>query len=179
MIRFLLLICCVVCLVLSGCSDNTLRKKLENFMRLEISFPEELEKISEREITCADIEVSKPTLVVYHDRLDCSSCEISHIYVWRGLYEYSKLAGFNIVTIFSPREDEYESTLRQLKTINFPYPVYIDRNDSFGRENRIPKDRRFHCFLIDTECHPIFVGNPLESNDLRDLFNRKIQTMES
>lgn len=171
------LLCIILCIAISGCSNKILKKTLQDFMQIEISFPEGLQKIHERQISNADIDSSKPILVVYHDRLSCSLCEVSHIYIWQGLYEHSEIAGFNIVNIFSPPESEYKALIEHLKRLNFPYPIYIDRYDCFSQINEIPKDRRFHCFLIDTEKHPVFVGNPLENEELKNLFNKKILSM--
>ena len=58
---------------------------------------------------------------------------------------------------------------------NYPFPVYIDPNNTFLKTNPfIPEDRRFRSFMIDREGNVIFVGDPTTSPKLRYLYNRII-----
>lgn len=97
----------------------------------------------------------------YHDSLSCSSCQISHLADIQSIYELSDSLGtFEVMTIFSPRPEEYDQVLRDLEIREFEYPVYVDVTGSFVSSNGcIPSDRRFHSFLTDSDRHPVFVGS--------------------
>ena len=80
------------------------------------------------------------------------------------------------MTVFSPRQEEYDEVMKQLILLDFPYPVYIDFSGSFrgGNAETIPEDRRFHVFLMDVNGHPVFVGNPMSGEDLMVLFEKAL-----
>ena len=37
---------------------------------------------------------------------------------------------------------------------------------------------RFHSFLLDKEGHPVFVGNPLASDRMMELFKEALESLE-
>lgn len=161
--------------VLLGCKEQRTRGTFSRFVQTTVNFPSRLLQVCAGTIDTVTIHIERPTLVVYHDRLGCSSCEISHLYNWYGLYKESDNGQFDIIKIFSPSENELPEVLQQLEILNFPYPVYIDFNNNFRCCNKkFPEDRRFHCFLVNTDRKPIFVGNPLTSDKLNDLFEAAI-----
>ncbi len=161
---------------LFGCKEQRTRAVFAKFIQTTINFPPKLLQVKAGEADTVTIHIERPTLVVYHDGLDCSSCQISHLYNWYGLYKESGKGQFDIITIFSPSEEEFLEVLQQLEILNFPYPVYIDHENNFRCCNRsLPKDRRFHCFLINTKRKPVFIGNPLGSDNLNNLFKTAIQ----
>ena len=83
------------------------------------------------------------------------------------------------MSIFSPSVEEYDEVLKNLIYRDFEYPVYIDFSGSFRQKNDcIPKDCLFHNFLIDSNGHPVFVGNPIASDDLWNLFNKALSSIE-
>ncbi len=99
-------------------------------------------------------------------------CQISNLADITGLYELAdSLDIFEVMTIFTPKKEEYDSVVKNLMVHDFEYPVYIDFTGSFRKINTgIPDDKRFHSFLIDSNGHPIFVGNPVASNELWSIF---------
>ena len=83
----------------------------------------------------------------------------------------SEVSCFSVLTVFSPKDDEIEEVRSALMLNAHPIPIYVDVNKSFCRLNKdIPYDPRFRCFLINDEGAPIFVGNPVASAKLKELF---------
>ena len=77
------------------------------------------------------------------------------------------------MTIFSPRAEELEEFRLQLSVQDIGFPVYVDTYGSFAGENAgIPEDERFHSFLVGGDGRPVFVGNPLGSEKLQDVFQK-------
>ena len=65
--------------------------------------------------------------------------------------------------------------LVQIKVLNPPIPICIDVDGYFRQQNQcIPIDKRFNTFLLDEDNIPIFIGNPLASIKLKELFRRVI-----
>lgn len=56
------------------------------------------------------------------------------------------------------------------------FPIYIDQYGEFRSLNpRIPDDKRFHSFLLNKNGYPIYVGNPLNSQKLFDIFIKHLK----
>ena len=163
-----------ICL-LSSCADRRkVSATLRDFMELEIAVPDDMECVFGRRIETACIDTLHPVkFIIYYDSLSCSSCGISHLNDLVPLYRKSMETGtFSLLTIFSPRADDMEDVRVELMLDSPLFPVYIDVNGSFARQNPgIPSDSRFHYFLIDSSGHPVFVGNPLGNTELERLMD--------
>ena len=120
-------------------------------------------------------------MVVYYDSTVCNMCQISHLYDQVQLYELMSFSkDCEIVTIFSPVQEEYDIVMAELMRIDFPYPIYLDFNKSFEKANPgLPDDKRFHSFLLDRDGHPVFIGNPTANEQLWVLFREVLANLEA
>lgn len=167
----------IICMSMVSCTDrHKIKSLMIDFMDSEILIPNDLELIHEGKVSKFAITSLKPNkFIIYYDSLDCSSCRISHLVENSPLYEMADSCGYSLITIFSPRTNEIDGVKRQLIFTNSPIPIYIDTNCSFRRRNpSIPSDLRFHYFLLSQDNRPIFVGNPLVSSKLYELFQNAI-----
>ena len=173
------IICLLVAMILSGCSEHRTGKILKTFMKETIVLPDDMHSIRDRSMSSVSVFKEIPTFVMYHDSLACSNCQIAHLIDNISLYESADTSDFQVVTVFSPRQEEYDEIMRQLMILDFPYPIYVDFNCSFRKLNAgIPEDVRFHSFLIDNDGHPVFVGNPAASDDLWKLFDKALAKID-
>lgn len=163
---------CAIFTSYSCTEKSTLTKVLKAFNETKVVIPDDLECVYNKEISKINLDTLKSNkFIFYYDSLSCSSCRISHLIDIYPLYEMSDTSKFSILTIFSPRQSELEYVRLQLKLLNHSIPVYLDCSGSFSHTNsKIPEDQRFHNFLIDNNGTPIFVGNPLSSMKLKELF---------
>jgi len=162
--------------VLFACSNRE-ACELKNFKNSTISLSANLSIIQDKTIKPYHDRLFIKSLIIYYDSLTCGECQINHLYETVELFQLSdSLGNFKIYTIFSPSIDEYAELELNLINANFKYPLYIDFNNSFGKLNKtIPKDSRFHCFLVDANGHPVFVGYPLANKELWDLFIKALK----
>lgn len=163
---------------LVSCTDrHKVRKQMVEFMNNEIILPDGLECICDREITTFDKGTLKSTLfVMYCDSMECSSCRIAHMMDMYPLYDMADTSEFSVLTIFSPRADEVDDVRLQLMTAGHQIPILVDTEGMFRSMNRhIPSDNRFHSFLLDGSNKPVFVGNPLASSQLLELFRNCLE----
>ena len=176
--RQFLIVVLGICL-LSSCTDRRkVSATLRDFMEREIAVPDDMECVFGRRIETARIDTLQPMkFIVYYDSLSCSSCGISHLNDLVPLYRKSIEAGtFSLMTIFSPRADDVEDVRVELMLDSPLFPVYVDVNGSFARQNPgIPSDSRFHYFLMNPSAHPVFVGNPLGSSELERLMDTIVE----
>lgn len=182
MLKFFLYI--PLLLLISSCNstESGLRKKIREFGECSIVLPNDMLALKGRKEINADeyINKSQPKLIIYYDSLSCNSCQVSHLFELTALYELAdSTEAFNVMTIFSPKAEEYDELMKELMVRNFNHPLFIDVHGSFRKLNQdIPEDTRFHSFLIDEDSHPVFIGNPVENYDLWNLFNKNLKKYE-
>lgn len=172
-----ILVAAVLVFTLCCCEQRKVAREMKAFMETEIRFTDDIFKVKDRNVFQYEVACSRPLMVMYFDSTDCSSCQIGHLQNYIGLFEMADTSGlFGVVFLFSPGEEEYDNVMQQLVMLDFPYPLYIDYGCSFGRENRaIPEDDRYHCFLLGKDGRPVFVGNPLMSHELMDVFRETLE----
>ena len=161
----------ILLLSCAGCIESRITRELRSFQSEKIVFPSDMFAVIDRNVIEAPQPETDNIFVIFYDSTECSTCQISRIYDYLSFYEESEESGdFSIMMIFSPRYEYYSEVMEQLVILNFPFPIYIDYNGSFAKENSvIPEDRYFHSFLLDKEGHPVFVGDPLASDRMMEL----------
>lgn len=169
-------------LYLSCSNDNRkLEKAIVEFSEETITIPEDMVVVDGHRIENGnEVIPGRLKMIIYYDSLSCNACQVSHLIDLSAIYALADSSGiFDVMTIFSPRAEEYDELMKKLVLRNFDYPVYVDYSGSFRKENSfMPKDVRFHSFLIDGHANPIFVGNPVETHELWKLFIKTISRYE-
>lgn len=169
---------CAFCAVImiSGCSTVHIKHELRRFQKSTVTFSGKYEKIENRCISPVYLEDGEITMVMYYDSTECSECRINQLLNYIPLYELAdSTEKFRVITIFSPRQDEYDNVMARLMVLNFEFSVYIDKDSRFRKANPgIPEDRRFHSFLLDRDGHPVFVGDPVASETMGSLFEKAL-----
>lgn len=178
--RVLYLFLVLSCIAFLGsCKEIILTKQVKEFMDKTIVMPDSLLVVKDGDIAMKESnKLTHPTLIVYIDENSCTSCKISHLTDYTPLFEKAKEnQKFDVMIIFSPKEDNYNKVKKELILRGLEYPVYLDRNGQFIKlnENAIPKDSRFNAFLMDTDGRPVYVGDPTQSGKLWEIF---LQTLE-
>ena len=85
---------------------------------------------------------------------------------------------FEVMFIFSPTKSQSKLIYRSLATNKFPHVVWFDTNNKFRVHNGfIPKDTRFHTFLLNKQNEIVFVGDPLYNNELNNLFKKVLYNL--
>lgn len=116
-------------------------------------------------------------LIVYADSSICNSCLVSKLEKYHA-FEHNKDCNLSVVFILAPKGTERKSVLHELSLFEHIFPVYFDRAFDFLKENtHIPKDPRYHIFLVDTSNVPVFVGDPASNETMMNMFYRKLQSI--
>lgn len=178
-VRTVILMGLVLCL--GSCSSHRIRRELESFLSQEVVFPSSITCVSKTMQGTNLLLDSIPRLVIYVDSTQCSTCRVGHLAEYIPLHERAvQEKRFMLAVILSPPASEYDNIVHLLDVYDYPFPVYLDKNHSFRKENSfIPDDARFHAFLIDRSLHPVMVGDPTRSEKLRQLFEQTIQQLYS
>lgn len=157
---------------------NDISTKLHLMNRQTVTFkglePSRFGKnISNQEI----LKEKKVRLVVYYDSTTCHSCKLNKLDDWTDIIQLSTLypGKFEVMFVFAPNKDNGNLVRRTLAVNKFPHIVWFDNYYSFEKYNSfIPKDIRFHTFLLNEENQIIYVGNPLMGDKTRVLFEKML-----
>lgn len=159
-----------------SCRNQSVKKELEHFMGREIKL-DRIERIQEPGSLPHTLPDRSIKLVVFHDSIGCSSCQIRKMYEWEEIETYTRALGerMDILFIFSPKKEELRSVELSLRSNGLDYPFYLDRDGSFPRQNtHIPADKRFHTFLLDQDNKVVLAGSPLRNEKLWELYKEQV-----
>ena len=170
----------ILCAVL-GCSQQSLRREMKEFMSNEIALPVELTEIKDGHMRSVKMTMDKPMLIVFYGVDECSSCAINHLNDdLSGFVDIEQSGKCKVVILFSPSEDDQLDVQDQIRELKFPFPVYVDLYGDFYRINKdFPSDRRFHSFLLGNDAHPVFVGNPLHGKKQYKVFEKVLKNKQN
>lgn len=169
----------VVLTALSLVSCNTekteLRKILRSFQNEEIEIPSDMLVINDCRAIVDTVRHGGPAFVMYFTDIECTDCAINHLRDYAGLFSFKdRYPVLDVLIVLDVPEDSLLDVVKKLEEQKLMFPVYLDINGKFKTMN-IPKDGRFHSFLIDSDNKPVLVGNPIRSNAILDLFSDYLQ----
>lgn len=119
--------------------------------------------------------------IIYHDSLQCSSCELKRLTIWNSIISKTEAFGINMdyYFIFSPlkgSEDKFKSNYLDSRLL---YPIYIDTEYKFSKVNPfILKKNRYHCFVLDKGNRIVFIGNPTKIMDMENKYLEFIEKLK-
>ena len=151
--------------------NQTLGKKLNLPNELELYEP-----FSEFIIDSSEIANSK--LKIYtHINASCESC-ISKIKLWNSLAPTFSEYKIKIIIICSSK-DNFELINHLIKSgevEDFAFPLFFDLENKYLNLNGFMNEvEQFETVLTDTENNILLMGNPIYSNEMKDLYLKEIQ----
>lgn len=111
--------------------------------------------------------------IIYHDSLQCSSCELKRLTIWNSIISKSKASGVGMdyYFIFSPLnggEEKFKSNYLDSRLL---YPIYIDSEGKFSQDNPfIHQSRKYRCFVLNEDNRIVFIGDPTKNLDIENLY---------
>lgn len=170
-----------VVLLLWSCNNNGIVKDIEEFKGQQIIISRDWHTVWKGKDTLLYKFTEAPIkLMVWYDSLSCASCQIVSMYEWDDIIKQAHLfeKWLNIIFLFTlSREDIYEAGM-MFKRISFHYPVFIDQNGTFVKQNpNLPQNKQLHIFLLDKNNKVVMAGNPLRNPKLWELYKSTIQKM--
>lgn len=107
--------------------------------------------------------------IVYIDSTQCSTCNIEQLYHWKEFIDKFETVAFYF--IIAPQSKAAVSSLpRHFYKTSLNYPIFIDENYSFMRNNpHIPSDPTYHNLLLDKDNKVLMVGSPIYNDKIEKL----------
>jgi len=170
-----------VVLLLCSCSNNNIVKDIEQLMDQQITLSSDWNTIWKGKDVVLNGFIEAPIkMMVWYDSLVCGACEVNKMHRWYNIVDYADSLSqwFSIIFLFSPTKESMSRLSMSLKAEKFDYPIFIDQNASFAKQNsKIPKNQNLHSFLLDKDNKVVLIGNPLNNPSLWRLYKRNIQNM--
>lgn len=149
-----------MCLISVSCNPINIQTELREFVNSEIIFPTTLNSW----YTGDTLQFKGHKLIYYIDSTGCTSCRLNRLYEDLNILSEMDME-CKILSIIAPNRT-YLNTLSKFFDNHCIYKnLYIDtKNNFFSLNHNLPKDTRYHSFLLDKNNRVVLVGNPLASN---------------
>lgn len=157
-----------------------MKEEYDSFVNSRILLPDDLCLIANGEVVEHGSFEDKPVLIIYIDSTECSVCKAKSVRAFENIFAMSDSTGlFETMVIVSPNKSSTNIIIEDLLFTDLSYPIYVDISQSFARNNLLPRDKRMHIFLMNKSHTPVFVGDPLLSNQMMSLFKESIEIISN
>lgn len=155
---------CFMAALFSSCQFVNDYRTIRSMKRSTIVFPEEMLVMRNHDLSFGHPNCDSLLFIVYFDSGDdCLPCVTTHLPDLNELNSYLAALGVKFSLIITPDEENYSTLIDDIRRPHISYPLFVDSDKFFKNNNAIPKDEKFHGFLLDVINVPIYVGNPLHS----------------
>ncbi|MFA9189552.1 hypothetical protein [Flavobacterium magnesitis] len=180
-----IILCICICSIIS-CNNKQKSDEIKSLKSLvnstlweKLILPESLQTYIPFSKYIADSSVVLNSDYRIYSKLNasCGTC-ISNINEWENLIpEFSK---YKVpVVLICDSDDRFEMfkylcETRQVK--NFSYPFFLDKKKVFAKKNRFMEvNQNFETVLTDKNNNIIMMGNPIKSNEIKNLYLKEIR----
>lgn len=154
----------LIIILLSSCARFSISRNIRNFVGSEIQFPSELKLIEGLDPYYIIHDEPYGSLIIWYDTKECSPCRLSNIADLKKLFNLCRdsLTGIDVRVVFTPSFEKRDFFMDFVHDSEREFPVFVDENDVFGKANKtIPKEPKYHTFLVDRNNKVLLTGNPL------------------
>lgn len=116
-------------------------------------------------------------MVVYVDSAECSSCALGKLRFWNPLIQEAqdKKIDIDYIFILAPKPESMDDINMELEITDLQSSLYLDTAYVFKKHNPvIPKDTKYHSFLLDKESKIVFIGSPIDNEKIKNVYNRAL-----
>lgn len=178
----LLAFLCLLAVSFTGCKKARLRAQLKELMGSTIVLPEKISCVYNGEVfPMPDSLRSKAKLIVYIDSSDCTGCRLSKLPQYATFAESLRSWNTSFFVLMSPQKGKKEDTIELILSYDYPFPVFLDDNRVYLDINLQYTDMpsSLYTVLVDEDCRPVLIGDPLSSDAMYKLFFNRIQTIKN
>lgn len=163
----------IVLLMLSACSGNADRERLEKIVEKwqgkEIVLPDVMTDF----LTGDTIDLSDAdfTILSYVDSAGCTGCKMK-LSLWKNYLNSLDSLGDSDVRFLMIVNTQDDAELRKvLSTYAFEHPLAIDSEGSIGTSNGFTDEMQFQTFLLDGKHNVMAIGSPVGGSDIAAMYN--------
>jgi len=161
------LIVSFVCLSCQNKQTKEIETIITEMQGKVIKFPKSLKSTTtENNLLLND----KYKMVVYFDTTGCNECKM-RFRDWIDIIEYThdSLPNLSLIFIVSPKKGDSKEVVFLINKYKVKYPFFIDSLNQFEVLNKLPKEHRFHTFLINRQNKIVLIGSPIGNDKMWNL----------
>lgn len=157
---------------------ESLTKVVKNTLGQELSIPDNIYLYKPFSNYKKDsVEIKNSELKIYAEvNVSCGTC-IKKIRKWISFIEESKNSNIPVIIVMNS-EDNFKLLKYMINSgdiTDFPYPFFLDKDNEFSKINEFIKNSDgFKTILTDKNNRIILLGNPLQSEKMKELYIREI-----
>lgn len=173
---------CLLALTPTSCKKARLRAQLKELMGSTIVLPEKISCVYNGEVfPMPDSLRSKAKLIVYVDSSDCTGCRLSKLIQYSTFAESLQAWNIPFFVLMAPQKGKKEEVTELILSYDYPFPVFLDDNRVYLDINLQYTDMpsSLYTVLVDEDCRPVLIGDPLSSDAMYKLFFNRIQTIKN
>ena len=162
-----------------SCMDSTrpqIANMVEEWYGKTLSFPSNLKFVLyDKEVTSLLQNEWDYAVVSYTDSIGCTSCKLQ-LNRWKELINaFDTLYVQKVTFLFIMHPFDRKELIQLLKEYQFDYPVCIDEDNLFNKQNHVPKNNMFQTFLLNKNSEILAIGNPVLNPKVKALYQEIIQ----
>jgi len=165
-------------IVFSGCGKRKMYGQLRELLDSTIILPERVIGVYDgRAFIMPDSLRCKTKFILFVDSTECSRCRISRFAKYIDLFRLSdEIQGFVPILLVSTPRLEQAEIIEHLLLIELPFPVYLDVDHSFVRDNPLVMlDDKFSAITVGGDGAILLVGDPAGSDENMLAYRQKIE----
>ena len=149
---------------------------VEEWYGKTLSFPSNLKFVLyDKEVTSLLQNEWDYAVVSYTDSIGCTSCKLQ-LNRWKELINaFDTLYVQKVTFLFIMHPFDRKELVQLLKEYQFDYPVCIDEDNLFNKQNHVPKNNMFQTFLLNKNSEILAIGNPVLNPKVKALYQEIIQ----
>lgn len=159
-----------------SCNNGKIEQELKQLIGTEIIIP--YNSLYSNHAMKEQCKSGDYSYVVYFDSLVCSSCTLKNMYYWEVMNDSILQLGKKVdfVFIFSPKKNETNRFLNDLKHSRIEMPALVDTAGYFLRANKqIPQNPNAHAFFLNKQGKVLVVGNAQNNPEIEKLIFKVLQ----
>ena len=154
-----------------GCDYIRTLRMTNHFLDSKLVLSSKMIKVADGLVTECEYSQEMPVYVLYYAPDECTECALNHVFVNKPYFDFAKRRGdFETILVIAPKMDQLTEALTRAVQLESPFPIYIDSEHHLEKQDVIPKDERFHSFLLDKRGSVIYIGRPLSSQRAQQRF---------
>lgn len=174
--KFFILLLLIVVYLFSSCRKDIQQESLREGRSLLSK------KISFSNIYCLESDTTANALfdnqykiIIYLDSVFCTPCAFDDITIWRSYIKILNELNTKIILICNHPNSQTVRSYMEEAQINLP--ILFDRNETFKKQNNLPKEQKFQTFVVDSSRTVIWVGSPVYNKESWKAFCKMMKAL--
>jgi len=125
---------------------------------------------------CEQLYQADYKVLLYVDSSGCSDCRLKLV-IWKELMQESDSlfqGRLRFLFFIQPKKSAPQEISYLVRRNHFDHPVFLDIDDQLNKQNKLPQNLAYQCFLLDKNNKVVLIGNPVLNPQIWSLYKKAI-----